>query len=83
MRHQLYENLGIPCGEELIFRRGLRSVPVGDGYIPIAELVQKLKDRGYRGYLAIEHYGASDQLGFMLKSAEYLKKLLNHVASVP
>ena len=43
---KIYENLGIPCGKELVYRRGLRSVPVGDGYIPIAGLVQKLKDRG-------------------------------------
>ena len=44
--------------------------------MPIAELVGKLKDKGYKGYLAIEHFGAPDQLGFMLKSAEFLKGLL-------
>ena len=72
----IWEGLGIPYGEKLTHRRGLKPVPVGDGYMPIAELVGKLKDKGYKGYLAIEHFGAPDQLGFMLKSAEFLKGLL-------
>ncbi len=75
-KSKIRESLGIPDGEELVYRRGLRPVPVGDGYIPIGKLVQKLKDRGYHDYLAIEHFGSPDQLGFMLKSAEYLKKYL-------
>ena len=73
---KIWEGLGIPYGEELLHRRGIKPVPVGDGYMPIAKLVQKLKDQGYQGYLAIEHFGALDQLGFMLKSAEYLQELL-------
>lgn len=72
----IWEELGLPYGEALAHRRGLRPVPVGDGYMPIAELVGKLKENGYQGYLAIEHFGAPDQLGFMLKSAEFLKGLL-------
>ncbi|MCR5684525.1 MAG: ThuA domain-containing protein [Lachnospiraceae bacterium] len=73
---KIRENLGIPCGEKLVYRRGLRPVPVGDGYIPIAELVHKLRKQGYRGYLAIEHFGSPNQLGYMLKSAKFLKALL-------
>ena len=73
---KIWEGLGIPYGEELLHRRGIKPVPVGDGYMPIAKLVQKLKDQGYQGYLAIEHFGAPDQLGYMLKSAEYLRDLL-------
>ncbi len=72
----IWEALGLPYGEELFHRRGIRPVPVGDGYLPIAELVGKLKEQGYEGYLAIEHFGAPDQLGFMQKSAEYLLRLL-------
>ncbi|MBO4749416.1 MAG: ThuA domain-containing protein [Lachnospiraceae bacterium] len=72
----VWESLGLPYGEELSHRRGLKPVPVGDGYIPIAELVRKIKEQGYEGYLAIEHFGAPDQLGFMQKSAEYLLRLL-------
>ena len=72
----IWEGLGLPFGETLVHRRGMKPVPVGDGYLPIAELVRKLKEQGYQGYLAIEHFGAPDQLGFMLKSAEYLKTLL-------
>lgn len=73
---EIWEELGVPLGEELLHRRGMKPVPVGDGYLPIAKLVQKLKDQGYEGYMAIEHFGAPDQLGFMLKSAEFLKTLL-------
>ncbi|MCR5461182.1 MAG: ThuA domain-containing protein [Acetatifactor sp.] len=73
---EIWEELGVPLGEELLHRRGMKPVPVGDGYVPIAKLVQKLKDQGYEGYMAIEHFGAPDQLGFMLKSAEFLKTLL-------
>ncbi len=72
----IWEELGRPFGEALEHRRGMKPVPVGDGYMPIAELVEKLKEQGYEGYFAIEHFGAPDQLGFMLKSAEYLKGLL-------
>ena len=73
---EIWKGLGVPYGEELSHRRGMKPVPVGDGYMPIAELVKKLKDQGYQGYMAIEHFGAPDQLGFMLKSAEYMRELL-------
>ncbi len=73
---EIWEGLGLPYGETLTHRRGIKPVPVGEGYLPIAELVKKLKDQGYQGYFAIEHFGAPDQLGFMQKSAEYLRSLL-------
>lgn len=72
----IWAGLCLPQGAELKVRKGLKPVPVGDGYMPIAELVQALKEQNYQGYLAIEHFGAPDQLGFMLKSAEFLKTLL-------
>lgn len=72
----IWEELGLPFGEELVHRKGMKPVPVGAGYLPIAELVGKLRDSGYEGYLAIEHFGAPDQLGFMLKSAAFLRGLL-------
>ncbi|MBP5282269.1 MAG: ThuA domain-containing protein [Lachnospiraceae bacterium] len=72
----IWEELGLPMGEELIHRRGIKPVPVGEGYLPIASMVKKLRDEGYEGYMAIEHFGAPDQLGFMLRSAEFLKALL-------
>ena len=71
----IWEALGVPYGEKLSHRKGMKPVPVGEGYMPIAELVKKLHDQGYDGYFAIEHFGAPDQLGFMLRSAEFLKGL--------
>ena len=71
----IWEALGVPYGKELSHRKGMKPVPVGEGYMPIAELVKKLHDQGYDGYFAIEHFGAPDQLGYMLRSAEFLKGL--------
>ena len=47
---------------------------VGEGCIPIKELVYKMKEYGYRGYLAIEHFDAADQEAYMQKSAANLQE---------
>lgn len=47
---------------------------VGEGCIPIKELVHKMKEYGYRGYLAIEHFDAADQEAYIQKSAENLQE---------
>ncbi|WP_455716782.1 sugar phosphate isomerase/epimerase family protein [Anaerosporobacter sp.] len=54
--------------------RGLMSVAAGDGYLPIAVLVNRLKEFGYEGYLAIEHFDAPDQEMCMRRSAEFLRR---------
>lgn len=54
--------------------RGDVSVAVGDGYLPIAELVHRLRETGYDDYLAIEHFDADNQELCMKKSAEFLWK---------
>lgn len=46
----------------------------GEGCIPIKELVYKMKEYGYRGYLAIEHFDAADQEAYMQKSAANLRR---------
>ena len=53
--------------------RGTQSVAVGDGYIPMKEILGKMKESGYKGYLAIEHFDASDQETCIQKSAQFLK----------
>ncbi len=52
------------------------SVTVGTGYIPFAEVLKKLKEQNYEGYLAIEHFDVDDQEGCMRRSAEYLQKYM-------
>lgn len=47
---------------------------VGEGCIPIKELVYKMKEYGYRGYLAIEHFDAADQEAYIQKSAANLQE---------
>lgn len=53
--------------------QGLLPVAVGDGYLPIAQMLHKLKTEGYEGYLAIEHFDAENQEICMKKSAAFLK----------
>lgn len=57
---------------------GLKSVPTGSGYIPVAQLVRKLKAEGYCGYLSIEHFGDIDQMESIGQSAHFLKSVLEH-----
>ncbi|MCM1037947.1 MAG: sugar phosphate isomerase/epimerase [Ruminococcus sp.] len=50
------------------------SVAAGDGSIPIAGLIERLKEYGYDDYLAIEHFDAPDQEETIRRSAEFLRK---------
>ena len=54
--------------------KGLLPVAAGEGYMPIAELIGKLKEAGYDGYLAIEHFDAKEQEECMKRSAAFLRK---------
>lgn len=56
--------------------RGLGACAVGSGYMPIEMLLGKLKGQGYRGYLAIEHFGSRQQLNDIRQSALWLKSVL-------
>ncbi|MDE7273810.1 MAG: ThuA domain-containing protein [Lachnospiraceae bacterium] len=55
---------------------GLKSVPTGSGYIPVAQLIRKFRESGYRGYLSIEHFGDLDQLAGIEQSAHFLKAIV-------
>lgn len=54
--------------------RGLEPAATGTGDIPIGKLTEKLRERGYGGWLAAEHFGAADQEAFMLESVRFLIK---------
>ncbi len=53
--------------------RGDEAVAVGDGYIPVAAIVERLNEVQYDGYLAIEHFDAADQETCIRRSAEFLR----------
>jgi len=53
----------------------LYSSAVGEGIIPMKEILLKLKEHGYKGVYAIEHFGSKTQLKDMISSAEYLRGL--------
>jgi sugar phosphate isomerase/epimerase len=50
--------------------------PVGDGCIPLADLVDRFKESGYPGTYAIEHFDSVDQSRYMKQSAEWLNQRL-------
>ena len=58
---------------------GLKPVPTGSGYIPVTQLIRKLKEIGYNGYLSIEHFGDLDQLESIEQSARFLRSALECV----
>ena len=51
------------------------AVAVGDGKIPIKEVVSQLLSSGYDGYFAIEHFDADDQMGYIERSARFLRSI--------
>ena len=54
--------------------RGEQSIVVGDGYIPMKEILGEILASGYDGYFAIEHFDAEDQERCMIRSAQFLKQ---------
>ncbi len=52
---------------------------VCEGVIGIRELIKDLVADGYDGVLAIEHFGAADQLSYMKKSAENVLRVLEGI----
>lgn len=48
--------------------------PVGYGVIDMKKCIELIKSTGYDGYLAVEHFGAKNQLDYLEKSAEFVKK---------
>lgn len=55
---------------------GLSSVATGGGYLPIKELIEKLKETGYDGYLAIEHFDMENQEEAIKDSATFLRECI-------
>ena len=58
------------CGT---FCKGLGQTPAGSGYLPLKELIGMLKEWGYDGYLAIEHFDVPDQAACIEQSAAFLR----------
>ena len=53
--------------------RPMYSCPVGQGDIPVKELLAMAEAAGYEGFCSAEHYGVDDQWTFMVQSAAWLK----------
>lgn len=56
-----------------IYNRGMRPCPTGYGYLPIREIIDNLSRDNYIGYFAIEHFGADDQIDFIMRSAKFME----------
>lgn len=52
---------------------------VCEGVIGIEELIKKLVADGYDGVLAIEHFGAADQLSYMKRSVENILRVVEGI----
>lgn len=52
------------------------ACPTGEGCIAVTHIVRELVKNGYDGIYTIEHFGAYDQLGFIERSAENLRGML-------
>jgi len=50
----------------------LYPASVGGGVVRMGEVVDRLLATGYDGWFAIEHFGASDQLAYLRRSAAWL-----------
>lgn len=58
------------------FSRGLRPCAVGDGYLPMKEIISYLRSTGYTGALTIEHYGVKNFAEAIQRSAAYLNSIV-------
>jgi sugar phosphate isomerase/epimerase len=56
--------------------KALYASPVGSGCIRMEEVIRRLLAMGYDDTLAVEHFGAQDQLLFMEQSAAFLQEVL-------
>ena len=52
--------------------RPMYSCPVGQGDIPMKELLAMAEAAGYEAFCSVEHYGVEDQWEFMVRSAQWL-----------
>ena len=54
--------------------RPMYSCPVGQGDIPVKELLALAAAAGYDGFCSAEHYGVDDQWDFTVRSAQWLNE---------
>lgn len=55
--------------------RAMYSAAVGSGVIPMEELVRRIRESGYDGVFAIEHFGSQSMYEDMLASAAWLSRI--------
>lgn len=59
-----------------VYLRGLAPCAVGDGYLAISPILSALRERGYRGFLTVEHFGVSSYREATERSVAYLSHFL-------
>lgn len=58
--------------KETVEGRAMYSSPVGYGCIQMEEIISRLKNLEYRGFLAIEHFGSQQQIDYIENSARWI-----------
>ncbi|MCM1104611.1 MAG: sugar phosphate isomerase/epimerase [Clostridium sp.] len=69
----------VKAGEEpkqTVGGRAMYSASVGSGVIPMEELVRRIRESGYDGVFAIEHFGSQSMYEDMLASAAWLRSAM-------
>jgi inosose dehydratase len=56
--------------------RGLAPVAVGDGYLALSPILSALRERGYSGYLTVEHFGVPSYREATERSVAFLSRFL-------
>ena len=64
-----------PSVQSGVYDHGLLPCAVGDGYLPMAEIISCLKENGYTGGLTIEHFGTEDFFETIRRSAVFLNSI--------
>ena len=68
--------------KETIQGTPMYTASVGSGVIPMKELLDRIRESGYDGNYAIEHFGSKHQLDDMIASADWLNEVLREKEKV-
>ena len=77
LKDRLFEPLADGDTPDLSFTgEPFYSVAAGSGILPMEEILKRLMQQEYNGYVSVEHFGASHEWDYVQRSAQWLEKVL-------